>query len=127
MTEFIEVTLTDEKQIHCFKVVFHVTIPGQTDRAPLEIYLHATQAHELFRKLGETILEYFATTSAELLRKVFANHEARELLQENLNMWQTAIVTGGEWAPEEVKAIAQKIDGFLAATSILEIPNPPAE
>lgn len=66
----IEVLLTDDKTLHCFKVIYHIQVPGrpESERTPMEIYLHATQAFDLFNKLGQVMLEYFALTSAELLR-----------------------------------------------------------
>lgn len=119
----IEVSLTDAKVLHCFKLVFQVKTDTHPERAPLQIYLHATQAFDLFHKLGGVLLEYFSQTSAELLRKVFENHEARDLLREALNMMQTSIVVTGSWSPDELKAMAQKIDGFLAITSAINHPR----
>lgn len=66
----IEVKLTDDKTLHCFKVIYRIRIENQAERAPLEIYLHATQAFDLFHKLGLALMEYFAVTSADLLRKL---------------------------------------------------------
>lgn len=60
----IEVLLTDESELHCFKLVFQardVPPPG------VEIYLHTTQAIDLFTKLADKLAEYMNKSSAELL------------------------------------------------------------
>lgn len=118
----IEVSLTDDKTLHCFKVIYHIQIENQPERAPLEIYLHATQAFDLFHKLGAVLLEYFAQSSSELLRKVFENHEARDLLTETKNAIQECVVKNKGW--EAIPHLAVKIDGFLAVTQALNHPKP---
>lgn len=118
----IEVALTDDKTLHCFKVIYHIKIEGQPERAPLEIYLHATQAFDMFHKLGEVLMEYFSQTSAELLRKVFENHEARDLLDETRKLVQRSVV-GDVKAWDEFPHLAVKIDGFLAITKALNHPK----
>lgn len=66
----ISVELTDESEIHCFKLVFrakpHSTLIEQF-REPIEIYLHTTQAIELFTQLAGKLAEYINKASAELL------------------------------------------------------------
>ena len=66
----IEVVLTDESEFHCFKLIFHAKAdtPEGIERYPLEIYLHTTQAIDLFAKLAVTLSEYMNQASAELLR-----------------------------------------------------------
>lgn len=119
MSEHIEVKLTDEKELHCFEVIYHIKIDGE--RKPLEIFLHATQAFDLFHKLGQSLQEYFARTSADLLRKVFENHEARDLLDETRKLVQRCVVEDKGW--DELPHLAVKIDGFLAITSALNHPK----
>jgi len=69
----IEVVLTDERAFHCFKLVFHATTEGQ----PLEIYLHTTQAIDLFSKLAVKLSQYMSLASAELLRIKLSNPNER--------------------------------------------------
>lgn len=107
----IEVRLTDENELHCFKVIFHIQVNEDGERAPMEVYLHATQAADLFNKLGESLLEYFARTSAELLQRVVENHQARELLRQTSNLLQSPFDL-------DRTAQAEKIDGFLAAVKM---------
>lgn len=65
----IEVLLTDKSKFHCFKLVFHAKAetPEGIERYPLEIYLHTTQAIDLFSKLAVKLSEYMQKASAELL------------------------------------------------------------
>lgn len=64
----IEVTLTDQSELHCFTLIFQVRVsPDSEERQPLEIYLHTTQAIDLFSKLAAQLSEYFRRASAELL------------------------------------------------------------
>lgn len=93
----IEVQLTDDKVLHCFKVIYHIQIENHPEREPLEIYLHATQAFDLFHKLGTVLMEYFAQTSAELLLKVFDQHEARRLLEISQVMLQESAQNSGQF------------------------------
>lgn len=62
----IQVVLTDESELHCFKLVFRVK--DLPDRQPIEIYLHTRQAFDLFHKLGERLMDYFVRESERLLR-----------------------------------------------------------
>lgn len=73
----IKVVLTDESELHCFKLIFSVApgkgtaVTGPTgeaeDRIPLEIYLHTTQAIDLFTKLATQLAAYMNKASAELI------------------------------------------------------------
>ena len=68
----IEVMLTDcESELHCFKLVFraksHTTLTEEF-REPIEIYLHTTQAIDLFSKLAVQLSAYMNQASAELIR-----------------------------------------------------------
>ena len=63
----IEVLLTDAKQFHCFKLVFRMLPEGAQERIPLEIFLHTTQAIDLFSKLATQLAAYMQQASAELL------------------------------------------------------------
>ena len=114
----IEVVLTDDKTLHCFKVIFHIKVDEHPDREAVEMYLHATQAFDLFNKLGLSLLEYFAQTSAELLRKVYVSHEGRQLLEETFEMLQNSIAKD---EPGALIAQMQKIGGFLAITTALDL------
>jgi hypothetical protein len=72
MSDNIRVELTEgaeSPELHCFKLVFNARA-GSTDaeRAPLEIYLHTTQAIDLFSQLASKLSEYMHQASAELLR-----------------------------------------------------------
>lgn len=65
----IEVQLTDESEFHCFKLIFRAKHESMAEgeRLPLEIYLHTTQAIELFSQLAVKLSEYMHKASAELL------------------------------------------------------------
>jgi hypothetical protein len=68
----IEVLLTDESEFHCFKIIFRVKPKPHTTlteefREPIEIYLHTTQAIDLFSKLAVQLAAYMNKASAELL------------------------------------------------------------
>jgi hypothetical protein len=65
----ISVELTDQNELHCFKLIFRAGHPAlnEGERVPLEIFLHTTQAIDLLHKLGVGISEYFQKASAELL------------------------------------------------------------
>lgn len=78
----IQVVLTDEDEMHCFKLVFGVRHPYS---APLEMYLHTRQAFDLFHKLGEKLMDYFARESAELLRRKMQQLEQLQKDGANLN------------------------------------------
>lgn len=64
----IEVILTDASEFHCFKLIFPVQNGVTAERVPLEIYLHTTQAIDLFSKLAVKLSEYMNQASAELVR-----------------------------------------------------------
>ena len=67
----ISVELTDPNELHCFKLTFHIRAePDSAERVPLELCLHTRQAFDLFHKLGEKIMDYFADRSAYLLKKI---------------------------------------------------------
>jgi hypothetical protein len=63
--------LTDESEFHCFKLIFRVQagLPDASDveRVPMEIYLHTTQAIDLFSKLAVQLAAYMNQASAELI------------------------------------------------------------
>lgn len=66
----INVILTGSGDLHCFKLVFPVKPApdaAEGQRVPLEIYLHTTQALDLFSKLGAALAQYMNQASAELL------------------------------------------------------------
>ena len=67
----IEVVLTDASDFHCFKLIFRVLPPQGPEqgdeRVPIEIYLHTTQAIDLFAKLATQLAAYMNQASAELL------------------------------------------------------------
>ena len=64
----IEVNLTDENELHCFELVFRANplIHGEA-LPPIRIYLHTTQAIDLFSKLAVQLAAYMNKASAELL------------------------------------------------------------
>jgi hypothetical protein len=64
----IEVVLTDESELHCFKLIFHAAPQPGEERVPLEILLHTTQAIDLFSQLAAQLSNYMYRASAELLR-----------------------------------------------------------
>jgi hypothetical protein len=66
----IEVLLTDETEFHCFQIILRAgRPPGSEERVPgLEIFLHTTQAIDLFSKLAEKLAEYMHRESAVLLK-----------------------------------------------------------
>jgi hypothetical protein len=64
----IEVSLTGPSDAHCFKITFQAQLTPDTDeRKPLVIYLHTTQALDLFSQIGAKLAEYFHSASEELL------------------------------------------------------------
>ena len=73
----IQVELTDASKFHCFKLTFLVAAGEGTavtdasgelqQRTPLELYLHTTQAIDLFSKLATQLAAYMNQASAELL------------------------------------------------------------
>jgi hypothetical protein len=67
MSENIEVTLTNESEFHCFKLVFRAAAKPGEERIPIEIFLHTTQAIDLFTKLATQLSAYMHKASAELL------------------------------------------------------------
>ena len=64
----IEVVLTNASEFHCIKLVFRAKHDGEGERVPIEIFLHTTQAIDLFGKLATKLAEYMNQASAELLR-----------------------------------------------------------
>lgn len=68
----IRVELTEgaeSPELHCFKLVFNARAGStEAERMPLEIYLHTSQAIDLFSQLAGKLSEYFQQASAELLR-----------------------------------------------------------
>jgi hypothetical protein len=66
----IEVILTGPHELHCFKLVFQAKpeTPEGIERYPLEIFLHTTQAIDLFSKLAAQLSNYFHQASDELIR-----------------------------------------------------------
>ena len=79
----ISVELTDENELHCFKLTFragHPELP-KGERVPLEIMLHTRQALDLFNKLGGKLMDYFAHHSLDLLQKISERDEQRRLLE----------------------------------------------
>ena len=63
----IQVLLSDESELHCFKLVFAIAPEGGGERVPLEIFLHTTQAIDLFSQLATQLSAYMKKASAELL------------------------------------------------------------
>jgi hypothetical protein len=64
----IEVLLTDESEFHCFKLVFRARPQyGGKELPPIQIYLHTTQAIDLFTKLAVQLSAYMNQASAELI------------------------------------------------------------
>lgn len=79
----ISVELTDENELHCFKLTFragHPELP-KGERVPLEIMLHTRQAFDLFHKLGGCLMDYFATHSLDMLKRLAERDEAQRLLE----------------------------------------------
>jgi hypothetical protein len=72
MSANIQVELTEgaeSAELHCFKLVFNARAGStEAERMPLEIYLHTTQAIDLFSQLAVKLSEYFHQASTELLR-----------------------------------------------------------
>jgi hypothetical protein len=109
----ISVELTDENELHCFKLTFragHQELP-KNERIPLEIMLHTRQAFDLFHKLGVCLMDYFATHSLDLLKRLSERDEARRLLEaasHSLRSYQY-----GNAATEPAQDMADSIDQFL--------------
>lgn len=63
--------------------MFHAKHPELADdvRVPLEIMMHTRQAFDLFHKLGGCLMDYFATHSLDLLKKIGEREEQRRLLE----------------------------------------------
>ena len=109
---YISVELTDANELHCFKLTFHAKHPeAGEERVPLEIMLHARQAFDLFHKLGGCLMDYFATLSLDLLRRLGERDESRRLLEaasHTLRSYQYDTA-----ATEPAKDMANSIDQFL--------------
>lgn len=68
----ISVELTDPSEFHCFKVTFRVQpSASESERVPLEIFLHTTQAIDLLHKLSLAICEKHRQDSADLLKSKY--------------------------------------------------------
>src|SRR6266487_4173603 len=77
----ISVELTDENELHCFKVSLRAkNSESEGERFPFEFMLHTRQAFDLFHKLGECLMDYFATHSLDMLKRLAERDEARRLL-----------------------------------------------
>ena len=63
----IEVLLTDAQEFHCFQLIFRAASEPGKERIPLELFLHTTQAIDLFSKLATQLAAYMQRASAELL------------------------------------------------------------
>lgn len=116
MDETISVELTDPNELHCFKLIFCVkpAMPDapEDDRMPLEIFLRTRQAFHLFNELGQRLMDYFATHSLDLLKKIGERDEQRRLLEmasHALHSYQH-----GNSATESAAEQADAIDRFLA-------------
>jgi hypothetical protein len=59
----IRVELTDETELHCLKLI----LQARNCPAPLEIFLHTTQAIELMAKLSSAVCERLRLDSEKLL------------------------------------------------------------
>lgn len=65
----INVALTDESTLHCFRITVRTHVGDPVGEiVPIDLWLHTSQAFELFHKLGLVLMEYFARESANLLR-----------------------------------------------------------
>lgn len=111
----ISVELTDANELHCFKLTFR-GLPrpelSDADRVPLEIMLHTRQAFDLFRKLGERLMDYFAKHSLEMLRRLAERDEARRILVAASHTLRSYQYENAATQPAE--EMADAIDRFLA-------------
>jgi hypothetical protein len=109
----ISVELTDTNELHCFKLTFRARHPElvEGERLPLEIMLHTRQAFDLFHKLGECLMDYFATHSLDMLRRLAERDEARRLLQASSHTLRSYQYDNS--ATEPAKDMADSIDRFL--------------
>lgn len=114
----ISVELTDANELHCFKLTFRAGHPelAEGERVPLEIMLHTRQAFDLFHKLGGCLMDYFATHSLGMLKRLAERDgecdEARRILlaaSHSLRSYQY-----GNSALEPAGDMADSIDKFLA-------------
>jgi len=110
----IEVVLTDENDLHCFKLVFRAKHQelGEGERVPLEIMLHTRQAFDLFHQLGQCLMDYFAHHSLELLKKIGERDEQRRLLEMASHCVRS--YQYGNSATDLAEELADAIDTFLA-------------
>lgn len=107
----IDVELTEESVIHCFRLKLTASHDGK--EVPIEINMHTRQAFELFGKLGETLMEYFARESATLLNKIGESHEARRLLEESEILFRAMRALPKPNAHARAGAAADAIGRFL--------------
>jgi hypothetical protein len=109
----ISVELTDANELHCFKLTFRAGHPelAEGERVPLEIMLHTRQAFDLFHKLGECLMDYFATHSLDMLKRLAERDEARRLLQASSHTLRSYQYDNA--ATEPAKDMADSIDRFL--------------
>jgi hypothetical protein len=109
--ENISVELTDQNELHCFKLIFRAKHENLGERLPLEIFLHTRQAFDLFHKLGLKLMDYFSLHSLDLLKKLGERDEMRRLLEaasHGLRSYQY-----GNAATDPAKDMADSIDRFL--------------
>ena len=110
----ISVELTDQNELHCFKLTFRAQHPELPDveRIPLEIMLHTRQAFDLFHKLGGCLMDYFATHSLDMLRRLAEREEARRLLVAAGHALRSYQYGNAATGPAE--EMADSIDRFIA-------------
>lgn len=109
----ISVELTDLNELHCFKLTFRAGHPALADhRVPVEIMLHTRQAFDLFHKLGSCLMDYFATHSLDMLRRLAERDEARRILDSASHALRS--YEYGNVATDCAKEMADAIDQFLA-------------
>ena len=110
----ISVELTDKNELHCFKLIFRAGHPelAPGERVPIEIMLHTRQAFDLFHKLGGCLMDYFATHSLDLLRRLGDRDESRRLLEASSHALRS--YQYGNAATDPAKDMADAIDQFLA-------------
>ena len=108
----ISVELTDKNELHCFKLTFQgrATI-GANERVPVEILLHTRQAFDLFHKLGECLMDYFARHSLDLLKRLADRDEARRLLEAASHTLRSYQYGNAALGPAE--DMADSLDRFL--------------
>lgn len=110
----ISVELTDQNELHCFKLTFRAKHPelGEGERVPVDIMLHTRQAFDLFHKLGECLMDYFATHSLDMLKRLAERDEARRLLEAASHTLRSYQYGNAALGPAE--DMADSLDRFLA-------------